>query len=916
MILKGNQRANGRELALHLMNVDDNEHAVVHELRGFLADDLIGAFKESEAISLGTKCQQYLFSLSLNPPQSANVSVEEFERVIGEIECRMGLMGQPRAIVFHEKKGRRHAHCVWSRINVNQMRAINLPHYKLRLRDISQELYLEHGWEMPAGLRDNQDRDPHNYTAEQAGQAKRVKREPAKIKAILKACWDASDSRMAFENALWEQGYCLARGDRRGFVAVDAQGEAYSLSRWLGVKTKDLRARLGDPSDLLTIEAALARLLGQSNEYSQCTAHEQSREDYYAKVANLVARQRKDRTKLAQRLEHRRIAELKARQDRLPKGLKAAWARLTGQYQRLCDELAEEAQSCATRDQQERQAQIDQHLAERRALAREWAFSQAQYAFEQEFRDQTARHSEQKYQPDPNQPLILPREAIAFTPDELKRQPDLILAHLSQKQAHFSRNDILRALAEFISDPVQLRAASDMALASKDLLKVPGNQADAFTTCEYDAIAQELRQRANELAQCGGFRVQSQHADAAIKQQNKELQHRVGANLSDEQVDAIRHILSPNQLCAVVGLAGTGKSTLLATARDAWERQGLRVRGAALAGKAADSLQSASGIPSRTLASLEASWKSGYEPVGCGDVVVIDEAGMVGTRQLARVSEQLQQRGCKLVLVGDPHQLQPIEAGTPFRDIEEIIGASRLTEIRRQQTEWQRRASRDLAEGRIIEAMTAYADRGCVHDAGDRDEAIAKLVDDYVADCQANGNSVSRLALAHRRKDVHAINQAIRVARKGLGQGTEETLFKTDQGPRAFARNDRILFTRNDATLGVRNGMLGTIEGVADSKLTVRLDAQDGEILTFSPVEFTSFDHGFAVSIHRSQGCTVDKSFVLSGRTMDENLAYVALTRHKNEARYYSAPDTASQALQVASQISRDKDARFSRPTR
>lgn len=135
MILKGNQRANGRELAMHLLNVYDNEHAVVHDLRGFLSDDLIDAFKETEAISLGTKCQQYLFSLSLNPPMSAKVSVQEFERAIDEIERRLGFTDQPRAVVFHEKNGRRHAHCVWSRIDVDRMRAINLPHFKRRLMD-------------------------------------------------------------------------------------------------------------------------------------------------------------------------------------------------------------------------------------------------------------------------------------------------------------------------------------------------------------------------------------------------------------------------------------------------------------------------------------------------------------------------------------------------------------------------------------------------------------------------------------------------------------------------------------------------------------------------------------------------------------------------------------------------------------
>jgi len=177
MILKGNSCANGRNLALHLLNVEDNEHAVVYELSGFVSDDLIGAFGEAEAISQGTKCEQYLFSLSLSPPQSVNVSVAEFEETIAEIEKRLSLAGQPRAIVFHEKKGRRHAHCVWSRIDVAKMKAINLPHYKRKLTDMSRELYLEHNWEMPPGLRNREDRSKDEYTHIEAEQAKRVKRD-------------------------------------------------------------------------------------------------------------------------------------------------------------------------------------------------------------------------------------------------------------------------------------------------------------------------------------------------------------------------------------------------------------------------------------------------------------------------------------------------------------------------------------------------------------------------------------------------------------------------------------------------------------------------------------------------------------------------------------------------------------------
>lgn len=902
MILNGNQRASGQELAQHLLNVADNEHASVHELRGFLADDLFGAFRETEAISLGTKCQQYLFSLSLNPPPKANVSVEEFEEAIGEIERRLGLSGQPRAIVFHEKKGRRHAHCVWSRIDATTMRAINLPHFKLRLTDISRTLYQEHGWDMPSGLRDHEARNPLNYSGAEASAARRVKRDPAALKALFKSSWAASDSRAGFAAALWEHGFCLARGDQRGFVAVDARGEVYSLSRWTEVKAKDLRARLGDGADLPRVEDAVAMLHREGVRNDARDAQELSTEhafrvaDHASRLSELVARQRQERLALKAAQEARRIAEVRDRQLRLPNGLKATWARLTGQYQRLCQELAGEAQTSASRDRAQMQALVERHLAERRALEREAEFLQAQLGLEQELRRKSAVSQGTVFHPDPRQPLVLPPDDVPFTPSQLRRQPDLILDHISDKQARFSRTDILRGLAEFIDEPMVLRAAADKVMASPELVRIDSSDAEIFTTHAFLSVEQQLDACAAELARSGGFAVKSNHIDQAIDRENAKLHARFGASLSDEQVKAIRHILAPNQLSTVVGLAGTGKSTLLTVARDAWERQGYRVHGAALAGKAADSLQNASGISSRTLASLEASWKSGYEPVGVGDVVVIDEAGMVGTRQLARVAEQLRMRGCKLVLIGDPDQLQPIQAGTPFRDIVAAKGAARLTEIRRQSSDWQRDVSRELADGHTARALQRYANHGAVQESPDREHAIAALVKDYVADRHRHGDNASRLALTHRRVDVHAINQAIKSALAAQGEAKGETLFDTDHGPRSFAPGDRILFTRNDATLGVRNGMLGTIRTVGHNQLTVDLDPDEAggrRNLTFSPKDFPDIDHGFAVSIHRSQGSTIDRSFVLSSRTLDRNLIYVALTRHKEGTGFYTATDIA-----------------------
>lgn len=210
---------------------------------------------------------------------------------------------------------------------------------------------------------------------------------------------------------------------------------------------------------------------------------------------------------------------------------------------------------------------------------------------------------------------------------------------------------------------------------------------------------------------------------------------------------------------------------MLNTASAAWEKQGVSVHGAALAGKAAEGLQSASGIRhpasgiiARTLASLEASWKNGYEPIAAGDVLVIDEAGMVGTRQMMRIATKLQSIGAKLVLVGDPDQLQPIEAGDPLRRLLETHGAAQRTEIHRRREDWQRRASRDLAEGRVREAVETYEQHGSVTKRGSRDTALATLVEDFMIDIELNGPNVSRIVFAHRRKDVYTLNQAIRSA--------------------------------------------------------------------------------------------------------------------------------------------------------
>ncbi|MEM8754179.1 MAG: relaxase/mobilization nuclease domain-containing protein, partial [Pseudomonadota bacterium] len=307
MILEGAARGSGAELARHLLNPRDNDHVTVHAVEGFLTEDLAEAFAEAEAIAEGTQCRKHLFSLSFNPPPGETVSVEVFEAAIADAEAKLGLAGQPRAIVFHEKNGRRHAHCVWSRIDAATMRAIKLSHYKRKLGDVSRALYRRHDWDMPEGFRDPAKRSPDNYSREEAGQAKREERDPKALKATFRRCWEASDSREAFAAALKAEGFLLARGDRRGFVAVDADGKIWSLSRWCGVKPRELRARLGDEERLPSVEDALSRTIElppPKKEPIDPLVEQRRRK--------LVERQREERVDLLKAQEARRLDDLRA----------------------------------------------------------------------------------------------------------------------------------------------------------------------------------------------------------------------------------------------------------------------------------------------------------------------------------------------------------------------------------------------------------------------------------------------------------------------------------------------------------------------------------------------------------------------------------------------------------------------------
>lgn len=374
MILKGSKRGGARQMAKHLLNAEANEQITVHEVSGFASNNISGALNEIHAISKGTKCSRFMFSLSLSPPQDEKVPIDTFEETLSVIEKKLGFEGQPRVIVFHEKEGRRHAHCVWSRIDGAQMKAIDQPYFKNKLKDISKQIYLDHGWQLPEGFRDKDKKNPLNYTRAEWQQAMRIGRKPADIKRELQECWAVSDDKKSFENALWDSGYVLAKGDRRGFVAVDLKGEVYSLPRAIGQKPKALQSRLGDPDRLRSVDQANERIQSQlsklfkryEGELNQ--QHHKDIQPLLREKQAMTKAHRSERTDLDTKQDMRWQEEENNRAARVRRGFKGLWDKLNGRYWKIRKTNERETSQCYQRDQKEREELIQNQLIQRQNL--------------------------------------------------------------------------------------------------------------------------------------------------------------------------------------------------------------------------------------------------------------------------------------------------------------------------------------------------------------------------------------------------------------------------------------------------------------------------------------------------------------------------------------------------------------------
>ena len=462
---------------------------------------------------------------------------------------------------------------------------------------------------------------------------------------------------------------------------------------------------------------------------------------------------------------------------------------------------------------------------------------------------------------------------------QITERPEIILDKITATQAVFTRRDIAVELNRYIDDADQfqdLLARLEQSPQLVELEQASSRNLAKYSTHEMIQTEEAMADSAERLASSSSHGVSAAIVNAAID----------GAGtLSLEQKNAVQHVLSSGSLAVIIGDAGTGKSFSMSVANEAWQAQGFNVRGAALAGKAADELQAGSGIESRTLASLEYAWKNGKDRLSHQDILVIDEAGMVGSRQLARVLKAAEQAGAKVVLLGDDKQLSAIEAGAAFRAVVQNVGAAEIVDVRRQKEEWARNASREFARGSVAVGLAAYSERGHVNINETKESAREALAVAY-ADDQGKG---SQIILAHSNKDVHELNKTVRKVRKERGELADSSRFMTKRGEREFASGDRIVFLKNDKSLQVKNGTLGTVVRGEGGSLSVCLDS--GEMRQVYAEQYDDIDHGYAVTIHKAQGVTVDRAYLLATAGMDRSLVYVGMTRHREQATLFAGAD-------------------------
>jgi ketosteroid isomerase-like protein len=493
------------------------------------------------------------------------------------------------------------------------------------------------------------------------------------------------------------------------------------------------------------------------------------------------------------------------------------------------------------------------------------------------------------------------KECAVFTPAQLERAinkeiywktgaPAAEIASVKAEQLRFQ--------AETLAHP-EIRAR-----AEKD-----GGPATHYTTRAVLEDEEHVRQAAARLA------ASNRHGCG------EELQARIEASdkfrrMTDEQLSAFLRATGPEGLALISGQAGTGKSFAIAAIRTAYEQAGCQVVGLAPTNIVKEDLQASGFAHAATVHKELFDLANGRAAWSRDTVAIVDEAAMLDTRIMALLTTTAAEAGGKLILVGDDRQLSSIDRGGMFAVLKRDYGAAEITKVQRQIKLDERRASEMMAEGNFNDALRIYDGKGAINWTRTEREARAALVVQWAEDT-ANRPDATRFVYAYTNDTVDDLNAALRAVLQARGELGPDHEFETARGRHRFAVGDRIQFTANDHKQGIANGRAGTIAAIkpapaeaGGSHIAVSLDTPEPTMIAFDAEEFKEFRHGYAGTIYKSQGKTLDQTYLFHSEHWRSAPSYVALTRHRGQTRLFVARNTAKNLAELARQIARPDERR------
>ncbi|MHB8488764.1 MAG: MobF family relaxase [Candidatus Dormibacteria bacterium] len=492
---------------------------------------------------------------------------------------------------------------------------------------------------------------------------------------------------------------------------------------------------------------------------------------------------------------------------------------------------------------------------------------------------------------------LLAREPTALQPRRLdvERSTELLGERgLTAQYATFTRRDVIRSVAAHAPlgmSRAQLEATADSILADREAVQplVPHRlegERDADAIARWVDTGHELRYTTPEMLAIERSMIataQQRSAAAVGVADGRETAAAIAARptLTAGQRAMVRTVCqSPAGVVVVEGAAGVGKTFALDVCREAFEATGIQIVGCALAGKAADVLESGADIPTWTVTGMLHELQVDHLPPG--GVLVVDEAGMIGDRELAELVSLAARDNAKLVVVGDPSQLQPIGAGAPMRTLGEHIGRVLVTENVRQKEPWERAALQLVRDGEARAAYDLYVSHGRIHIAESMPERRAEVVAEHA---RLEDRGVDAVILAQRRDEVAALNELARA--KAVESERVHGPALTVDG-REYQAGDRVLCLTNDRANGVSNGTRAIVTAVDVERQTLTVEREDHRQVVIDTTRYDAIDRGYAMTVHKAQGMTAEVALVVGSDGATREWTYTAMSRGTEATHYYA----------------------------